>query len=185
MSEVTLARNYLIFTLIEKNFLRPCSLYHLPVSHFKPGAIKIDQETLTYEVPLFMDKTAGVTGLPNFLHLSGELVMVVTVFSLAPRCFNWLVSEWSDIGVQGPGFLMANPHVTESKSWYSMDCGFTCMLWSKDKSHLLRFGALRIAIGPSSITWGQRRCLSYTRVNHLKNLAPRHILHNCKVVQQS
>lgn len=72
MREVSCIRDYLIFKLIERNFLRPAALYHLPVHYFLPGeGASIKQKSGQYEIPLFYDKTIGSTARANYLHLQG------------------------------------------------------------------------------------------------------------------
>ena len=69
---VTRLRDYLLFMLMERNMIRPCSLYQLPAEPFLPGAdVRFYQESMMYEVPVFSDKNVTKTSKATYLHLKG------------------------------------------------------------------------------------------------------------------
>ena len=77
--EVARVRDYLIFSLMEENRLRPCSLYALEVDPFlEENAVYNRNGQL--EVPLFYDKNVGKTRKCNYLHLEREKVCEVRAY---------------------------------------------------------------------------------------------------------
>ena len=70
LADVTTIRNFLLFRLMERNFLRPCSLYRLPMSDVLEASVNSDGDLLFFEIPIYCDKTIVTSAEPSYLHVS-------------------------------------------------------------------------------------------------------------------
>ena len=64
--QVSSIRNLIMFQLMERNFLRPCALYHLACEPFK-GASGKEEECI---IPVYGDKTISSRQEASYLHIS-------------------------------------------------------------------------------------------------------------------
>lgn len=70
LADVNTIRDFLLFRLMERNFLRPCSLYRLPMSDVLEASANSDGDLLFYEIPIYSDKTIVTSAEPSYLHVS-------------------------------------------------------------------------------------------------------------------
>lgn len=72
IGDYILVRNFLIFRLIERNFLRPCSLHRLPTEAVLTASKCPQDEAFPFYMALYGDKTIVSSEEPSYVHLTHQ-----------------------------------------------------------------------------------------------------------------